>query len=78
MDNKCVSTRYCAIQSLAILQDQQTHPISHSKEVLTEAELMDISILDDLPDIMDVPEKLSSDFDFWSQSVLGHQWLNDI
>ena len=48
------------------------------EEILSEAELMDTSILDDLPDVINVPEELSSDFDSWAQSVLKHQWQNDI
>ena len=44
------------------------------EEVLPEAELVETSILDDLPDVINVPKELTSDFDSWAQSVLGHQW----
>ena len=35
---------------------------------------MDIKILDDLPDITNVPKELSSDFHSWEQGVLEYQW----
>ena len=45
------------------------------EEILPEAEPMDISILDDLPDIINVPkEELYSDLDSWVQSVHRYQW----
>ena len=48
------------------------------EEVLPEGEEMNISILDDLPDDINVPKELYSDLDSWAQSVLGHLWWNDL
>ena len=38
-------------------------PQPTQEEVLTEAELMDLSILDDPPDVINVYKEISSDFD---------------
>ena len=68
-NNNCASTRYCAI-----LPDWQPHPPQPIQEVPPEPEQMIIKILDDLLDIINVPDKLLSDFDFWAHSVLKYQW----
>ena len=39
-----------------------------------EQEQMDIGIPEDLPDLIDVPDELLSDFDSWAHSVLEYQW----
>ena len=39
-----------------------------------EPEQMDVDILEDLLDLIDVPEELLSDFDSWAHSVLEYQW----
>ena len=44
------------------------------REVFPEPKLIDIEIMDDLPDIIDDPKELSSDFVSWAQSVLRQQW----
>ena len=44
------------------------------EEVLPEVELMDVSITDDLLDVINAPGELYSDFDPWAQSILRHQW----
>ena len=48
------------------------------EEVPPKPEQMDIEILDDLPDIIDVPKELLSDFNSWAHSVLEYQWYYDI
>ena len=53
-------------------------PKPFQEEVLPEPEQMDVKILYDLPDIIDVPDELSSDFDPWAHIVLKYQWLNAI
>ena len=47
-------------------------------EVSPEPEQMDVDILDNLPDVINVPKELSSDFETWSHSLLEYQWLYDI
>ena len=52
-----------------------TPPLQPSlRRRLQEAEPMDISIMDDLPDVIDAVKEPSSDFDSWAHSVLRHQW----
>ena len=48
---------------------QSPQPIQ--EDVLPEPEQIDIKILDDLPDIMSVPEELSSDSDSWAHNTNG-------
>ena len=43
-------------------------------EVPQELEQMDIDIPENLPDIINVPKELLSDFDSWAHSVLEYQW----
>ena len=40
-------------------------------EMPPEPELMDIGILEDIPDLMDIPEEVVSDFDVWAHTVLA-------
>ena len=66
----CASTRYHII-----LPDQQPHPHQPNQvEVPPEPEQMDIEILNDLPDVINVPEEVLSDLDYWTHSVLEYQW----
>ena len=51
-----------------------THPLNPIKEMPTEPEQMDIHILEDLSDLINVPEELLLDFDSWAHSVLDYQW----
>ena len=44
------------------------------QEAYTEPDPMDIEILDDLPDVIDVLNELSSDSDSWELSMLKYQW----
>ena len=37
-------------------------------------ELMDLDILEDIPDLLDVPEHVMCDFDAWVQDVLSYQF----
>ena len=37
----------------------------------TEPQLRDIDILEDIPDLIDIPEEILLDFDAWAHSVLG-------
>ena len=39
-----------------------------------EHELMELDIPDDIPDIIDVPEEVLSDFDAWTNSMLDYGW----
>ena len=49
------------------------------EEVLPKAKPTDVSMPDDLPYVINVPkEELYSDFESCTESVLGHQWWNDI
>ena len=54
---------------------QSRNPTSttQSRRGVPETELMDISIMDDLLNVINVlKEELSSDFDSWAQIMLGH------
>ena len=35
---------------------------------------MEIEILEDIPDLLDVPDEVLSDFEAWAQSVLDYPW----
>ena len=48
-------------------------PQPNQAEVPPELEQMDVEILDDLPDIINIPKELLSDFDSWAHSVLEYQ-----
>ena len=43
-------------------------------EMPIEPELMDTDIPEDIPDFIDVPEKILSDFDAWAHSLQDYQW----
>ena len=43
-------------------------------EMSLDYEVMDLDIPEDLPDLIDVPEDVMSDFDAWVQDVLGYQY----
>ena len=47
-------------------------------EIPPEPELMDKDIPEDIPDIIEIPEVIISDFDDWAHSVLEYQWQCDI
>ena len=36
-------------------------------------ELMELDILEDILDLLDIPEEVMSDFDAWAQDVLNYQ-----
>ena len=37
---------------------------------------MELDIQEDIPDLLDVPEEVISDFDVWAQDVLSYQfWI---
>ena len=63
--NACVFTR-CPGQ----------HPTPQPKqmEMPPEPEHVDIDIPVEIPDLIDVPEELLSDFDSWTHSILEYQW----
>ena len=35
---------------------------------------MELDILDDIPDLLDVPKEVMSEFDTWAQDVLSYQF----
>ena len=37
-------------------------------------ELMEPDIPEDIPDLLDAPEEVMSEFDAWAQDVLNYQW----
>ena len=43
-------------------------------EVPPEFELMELDIPEDIPDLLDVPAEVMSDFDSWVQDVLSYQF----
>ena len=42
-------------------------------EMLPDYELMELDILEDIPDLVYIPEKMMSEFDDWAQDVLSYQ-----
>ena len=49
-------------------------PQTNQVEMPPEPEQMDKEILEDLPDLINVPKELMSDCLFWAHSVLDYQW----
>ena len=54
------------------LQSNQEVPVTSplqpdQVEIPPDYELMDLDILEDIPDLLDVPEDVMSDFDIWGQ-----------
>ena len=49
-------------------------PTTYLRRSAPELGKMGTKILDDLPDIINVPEELLSDFDSWAHSMLEYQW----
>ena len=49
-------------------------PQPKQMEMPPEPEHMDIDIPVEIPDLIDVPEELLSDFDSWTHSILEYQW----
>ena len=45
-------------------------PKSIQEEVSPELEQMDIKVMDDLPNVINIPKELLPDFDSWAHSVL--------
>ena len=43
-------------------------------KVPPEFELMELDITEVIPDLLDIPEEMMSDFDAWDQDVLGYQF----
>ena len=43
-------------------------------EVPLEFELMELHIPEDIPDLLDIPEEVMSNFDAWAQDVLSYQY----
>ena len=43
-------------------------------EVLLEFELMEPDIPEDIPDLLDVPQEVMSEFDAWAHDVLSYQF----
>ena len=43
-------------------------------EVLPEFDMMDLDIPEDIPDLLDIPEEIISDFDAWAQDELSYQF----
>ena len=49
-------------------------PQSGQVEMHPEHELMELDILEDMPDLIDIPEEMLSDFDTLAHSVLNYEW----
>ena len=49
-------------------------PQSDQIEMAPDHELMELDMLEYIPDFLDVPEEVISDFDVWAQSVLDYPW----
>ena len=49
-------------------------PPQHQVEVPQELVLMELDILDDIPDLLAMPKEVMSDFDAWAQDVLSYQF----
>ena len=47
-------------------------PQPNQVEMLPEYKLMELDILEDIPDLLDVPEEVMSDFDAWAQHILSY------
>ena len=43
-------------------------------EMPPEPELMESDIPEDIPDLIDIPEEVLSDFNAWAHSVLDYEW----
>ena len=71
---ECVfnSWEYLCIHQIPRLATLSPQP--SQVEIPPEPEQMDMEILEDLPDLIDVPKELLSDFDSWAHSVLEYQW----
>ena len=48
------------------------HP--NQVEVPPELELMELDVLDDIPDLIDMPEDTVLDFEAWAHNVLSYQF----
>ena len=49
-------------------------PQAGQVEMPQKPEQMNINILENLPDLINVPKELLLDFDSWAQSVLDYKW----
>ena len=50
------------------------HPQPDQREMPSDNEIMELNIQQDIPDLIDVPKEVISDFDAWAQSVLDYSW----
>ena len=56
-------------QGLADTPSQQPNQVEGTPEL----ELMELDVLDDIPDLIDVPKDIVSDFEAWPHDVLTYQ-----
>ena len=66
------SQEYLHILQISITATPPPQP--NQVQMSPELEQMDIDIPEHLPDLLDVPEELLSDFDSLAHSVLDYQW----
>ena len=55
-------------------QEVQASSPQHQVEVPQELKLMELNILDDIPDFLDVPDEVMFYFDAWAKNVLSYQF----
>ena len=53
-------------------------PQPNQVEMSPELENMEMNILEDIQDLINIPEEILLDFDAWAHSVLEYQWWCDI
>ena len=68
-----------AILATPSLQPDQWIPVTplqqpNQVEVPWELELMELDIPDDIPDLIDIPKDIVSDFEAWAYDVLSYQF----